>query len=119
MSSIDPWAEAKLIRLKLCLYLVPVLGILPALWQVNQTATTPQQRQQVRLSRRSLQLSLVWLGSYFLLWGGSALAPEMSGLRLMYLNGLLTSGYFVVNLLWMGKIFFRPTRIDREYPDSK
>ena len=103
----DRFAETQLIRLRLCFYLVPIAGILPSLWQLRQTPRTGLERRQYRLSQRSLQLTLAWLLVYCLLWGGSSVFSDVNSLRLLYLNGLLTSGYFLVCLTWMARIFFQ------------
>ncbi|MEB3161050.1 MAG: hypothetical protein VKL20_06280 [Synechocystis sp.] len=108
MSDHDRFADTKLIRLRFCLYLLPIAGIVPSLWQLQQTPQTGVERRQYRLSQRSLQLTLGWLMLYGLLWGGSSLLGDVNGLRLLYLNGLLTSGYFLVCLGWMARIFFQP-----------
>ncbi|MBE9203510.1 hypothetical protein IQ218_08670 [Synechocystis salina LEGE 06099] len=109
----DRFADTKLMRLQLCLYLLPVVGILPSLWQLRQPdqpgwADNEHYRQRRRLSHRSLQLTLGWLCLYLLLWGTGQGAGELAGFRLMYLNSLITTGYFLVCLLWMGRIFFQP-----------
>ncbi|AIE75131.1 MULTISPECIES: hypothetical protein [unclassified Synechocystis] len=106
----DRFADTKLIRLQLCLYLLPVVGILPSLWQLRQPEQGNGQvfRQRRHVSRRSLQFTLGWLGLYLLLWGAGQGVGELAAFRLMYLNGLITSGYFVVCLIWMGRIFFQP-----------
>ena len=105
----DRFADTKLIRLQLCLYLLPVVGILPSLWQLRQPHRDNFSRQQRRLSQKSLQFTLIWLGVYVLLWGGASMASEINSLRMMYLNGLITSGYFLTCLGWMGWIFFQPS----------
>jgi hypothetical protein len=105
----DRFADTKLIRLQLCLYLLPVVGILPSLWQLRQPPEDNLSRQHRRLSKKSLQLTLGWLGIYVLLWGGAGLTSEIDSLRMMYLNGLITSGYFLTCLVWMGWIFFQPS----------
>jgi hypothetical protein len=105
----DRFADTKLMRLKLCLYLLPVVGILPSLWQLRQPHGDSLARQHRRLSQRSLQFTLAWLSVYVLLWGGAGMASDINSLRMMYLNGLLTSGYFLTCLIWMGWIFFQPS----------
>lgn len=104
----DRFADTKLVRLQLCLYLLPVVGILPSLWQLRQPHPDSFARQRRRLSQKSLQFTLVWFSVYVLLWGGAGMASEISSLRMMYLNGLITSGYFLTCLVWMGRIFFQP-----------
>jgi hypothetical protein len=104
----DRFADTKLIRLRLCLYLLPILGVLPSLWQLQQTPQTSLERRQYRLSQRALQLTLTWLILYGLLWGGSSVFGDVNSLRLLYVSGLLTSGYFLTCLGWMARIFFQP-----------
>ncbi|MFM1842895.1 MAG: hypothetical protein RLZZ490_1633 [Cyanobacteriota bacterium] len=116
MSDHDRFADTKLMRLRLCLYLLPIAGIVPSLWQIQQTPKTVWERRQYRLSQRSLQLTLVWLILYGLLWGGSSLLTDVNGLRLLYLNGLLTSGYFLACLGWMARIFFQLPPSQRDSP---
>ena len=108
MSPDDRFADTKLIRLRLCLYLLPVVGVLPSLWQLQRSPQTGLERRQYRLSQRSLQLTTLWLASYVLLWGGSSVFADVGSLRLLYLNGLITSGYFLLCCGWMARIYFQP-----------
>lgn len=97
--------QGQLEQLKLSMYLVPVLGFFPALWTLYWRQGS---REQQKVSRLSLTLTLCWLLSYSLLWTGAGQTSEFLTLRLLYLNSLLTSGYFLVSLslmirLWQGK----------------
>lgn len=105
MNNSDPFYEQKLKKLQLLLYLMPLVGWLPALWTLSRQQGTTEQRS---LSRVSLSLNLAWLLAFSLLWMSSTQAPEVLSLRLLYLNGLLTSGYILACLglsirLWQGK----------------
>ncbi|MEO0407704.1 MAG: hypothetical protein AAF289_10165 [Cyanobacteria bacterium P01_A01_bin.135] len=88
-------------RLGLFVYLVPVLGSLPALWLIAQQRGDRQQRY---LSRLSVTLTASWLMGYALLslgnGGGHALWP-------LLLSTFLTSGYFVVSLWLMVQLWQR------------
>jgi hypothetical protein len=107
MNYSDPFHEDKLNKLRLMVYLVPIVGSIPALWTLYQHQGSREARS---LSRLSVTLTLSWLIVYLLLWTGSSLTPETYTLRLLYLNGLLTSGYLLLSLglmlrLWQGKLF--------------
>ena len=98
--------------LQLFWYLIPVIGFFPALWTLYHQNPVGQrrgrdQREQQAVSRLSVTLAGSWLLGYVLL-GAGAEAWEFLTLRLLLLNGLLTSGYFLVSLwlivrLWQRK----------------
>jgi hypothetical protein len=78
--------------LKLWIYLMPIVGIIPATWTLyNKKGDQEQQKA----SRISIILMLTWLGSYCSLSLGAAGASEVIAFRLMYANVLLTTGYFL------------------------
>jgi hypothetical protein len=102
--------------LKLMLYFMPVFGIIPALWTLNQDASTKAERNA---SRVAVKLALTWFASYMLFDVG---AQQIDGLHLPLLltSSLITSGYFVMNLwlvilLWQRKSIDIPLfgRVDR------
>lgn len=91
-----------LIRLQLFIYLVPIFGFFPALWTLYRRQGT---KEQQKVSRLSVTLALSWLLGYFLLSAG---ADQFWTIRLLMTNTLLTSGYFLISLglmvrLWQGK----------------
>jgi hypothetical protein len=92
----DPLKEAKLNKLQLIIYLLPLVGWVPALVTLNRGNSSTEQRS---ISRTSVTLTLVWAISYGLLWLGSLQASELFTFRLLYLNGLVTSGYILVSLV--------------------
>jgi hypothetical protein len=107
--------------LKLWIYLMPIVGIIPATWTLY---SKQGDREQQKVSRISMILMLVWLGSYCSLSLGSSGASEIMAFRLMYANVLLTTGYFVTctflmlrlakeNLLTLPQIY-RYIKSDRE-----
>jgi hypothetical protein len=105
MKELDPLENQDLKRLQLFVYLVPVIGFLPALWTLYRRQGT---REQQAVSRLSVTLAIGWLLGYILLSAGSQ-TSEFWTLRLLFLNSLLTSGYFLVSIglmvrLWQRKL---------------
>lgn len=106
MTKEDPFKEQKLQQVRLLIYLIPVIGIVPALWTLY---LNPGDREQMQTSRLVVSLTGIWLLIYILLWIGTGQTGELWNFRLMYLNGLLTSGYFVICVglmirVWQGKL---------------
>ena len=91
-------------HLQLWIYLLPVVGIVPAVWtlyraeknrvDLSQSDRALQSRQK-KVSRLSINLSLIWLSSYVLCFWGADRASEILSFRLLYLNTIITSGYFL------------------------
>jgi hypothetical protein len=103
MKELDPLENQDLKRLQLFVYLIPVLGFLPALWTLYRRQGT---REQQAVSRLSVTLALGWLLAYILLLAG-AQTSEFWTLRLLFLNSLLTSGYFLVSIGLMARLWRR------------
>lgn len=80
-------------QLQLWLYLLPVIGIIPALWTISRPQNN--EREQQEASRLCLILTLSWLLIYLLLNLSSIQAEELLAFRLLYLNALITTGYFL------------------------
>jgi len=104
MENLDPLENQDLKHLHLFFYLVPVVGFFPALWTLYRRQGN---REQQAVSRLAVTLALAWLCAYLLL-GTGAQVSEVLTLRLLFMNSLLTSGYFLVNLwlmvlLWQRK----------------
>lgn len=98
--------EERLKQIQLFIYLVPIFGLIPALWTLLGRESDPSTR---KVSRISVNLAIAWLLAYALLWFTSTQTPELLSFRLLYLNSLLTSGYFLACLLmmfnlWRGKM---------------
>lgn len=102
MSQLDPLENQDLKRLQLFVYLIPVLGFFPALWTLYRRQGT---REQLAVSRLSVTLAFSWLLGYFLLSAG--VQSEFWTLRLLFINSLLTSGYFLVSLGLMVRLWQR------------
>lgn len=95
-------------NLKLLIHLIPIIGFFPSLWTLYRHGNDKQPsdslpyqvRRQVNTSRLSVTLAGCWLLGYILL-GFGAETSEFLALRLLVLNTLLTSGYFLVSILLM------------------
>lgn len=92
----EPESSKTLERLQLMIYLVPIFGLVPALWSLYGKASGPQEKS---VSRLVVTLALGWLLTYGLLSTSGQLAPALS-LRLMVSSTLVTTGYFVTNF-WL------------------
>ena len=103
MKEVDPLENSDLQRLQLFAYLVPVLGFFPAIWTLYRRQGT---REQQAVSRLSVTLAVGWLLGYILLSTG-AQTSEFLTLRLLFLNSLLTSGYFLVSIGLMARVWQR------------
>jgi hypothetical protein len=104
MKELDPLENSDLKRLQLFVYLLPVIGFFPALWTLYRRQGS---REQQSVSRLSVTLAFSWLLGYILLSAGAE-TSEFWTLRLLFMNSLLTSGYFLVSIglmlrLWQGK----------------
>ncbi|NJR65690.1 MAG: hypothetical protein HC772_10745 [Leptolyngbyaceae cyanobacterium CRU_2_3] len=103
MTTPDRLSEENLKRLQMFLYLVPVVGFFPALWTLYRGRGDRQLRNTSRLA---VTLAAGWLLGYLLL-GAGAQAFDVASLQLLILASLLTSGYFVVNIALMVRLWQR------------
>ncbi len=94
-------------RLETFLYLTPVIGLVPSIWALYRRQ---RDRRQLAACRLSILLALMWLSAYLSLDVGADLAGASTSLalRLLFLNGLATSSYFIASvwlmvLLWQKK----------------
>lgn len=107
MKNVKPTKDFELKHLQLFFYLIPILGFFPSLWTLyrhSSNAATELSREQINTSRLSVTLAGSWLLAYFLL-GIGAETSEFLSLRLLILNTLLTSGYFLVSILLIIRLF--------------
>lgn len=114
MRKTDPRSSAAfenrdLQRLLIFIYLIPVVGFLPAIWTLYQQRGNREQRHASRLV---VVLTTGWILGYVLL-GMGAQAADSFTLPLLIVSSLLTSGYFLVNIwlmicLWQGKTLYLP-----------
>ena len=98
----DRLGENRLRQLRLYLYLVPILGFFPALWQLYGQKGD---RREQQISRQAIMLMLSWLSLYLGLGWGSGHLAGIGGFRVMYLNALLTSGYFLGCFVLMVRVW--------------
>ncbi|MEM0979133.1 MAG: hypothetical protein AAGH78_02560 [Cyanobacteria bacterium P01_H01_bin.58] len=87
-------SEAKLARLKLIIYLIPIFGFFPSLWSLY---FKQGDRQEQTVSKTAVTLALAWVAVYVLTAAGSQ-ASDMASMRLLVTSLLTTTGYFVTNL---------------------
>ncbi|MEN9217761.1 MAG: hypothetical protein Q6J33_01990 [Gloeomargarita sp. DG_2_bins_126] len=88
-------------RLRLLFYLLPVVGLAPAVWNLltNQSRSRPERD----LSRSVITLTGLWLLTYVLL-GGLA-QQESLAVPALLVNSLITSGYFILQLGLMVRVW--------------
>jgi len=103
MKEPDPLENSDLNRLQVFVYLIPIIGFFPALWTLYRRQGT---REQLAASRLSVTLAFAWLLGYILLSAGEQFSDFWT-LRLLFMNTLLTSGYFVVSLGLMVRVWQR------------
>lgn len=82
-------------RLTLFLYLIPVIGFLPAVWTLYRRLGD---RHQQSVSRLSVTLAMGWLLSYLMVNLGATTTSPSVALPLLVVSSLLTSGYFLINI---------------------
>lgn len=105
----DRFRTQDLKHLQLFIYLVPVVGFFPAIWTLYRRRGSEEQRGASRLA---VTLALGWLFGYLLLGSGAQAADSLS-LPLLITSSLLTSGYFLINIwlmvrLWQRKSIWLP-----------
>lgn len=104
-------------HLQLWIYFLPVVGVIPAIWTISQSqdrAIANSQNnplkdsskllQQLKASRLSLNLTLIWLCSYILLSCGAAEGTEIIAFRFLYANAIVTTSYFVACTFLMTRL---------------
>ncbi|MGA1475479.1 MAG: hypothetical protein ACO4AI_10015 [Prochlorothrix sp.] len=100
-------------RLRLFVYLIPVVGFFPALWCVYRKGKGHSRslvnRRERQVSRMAVTLGLGWVMATILVGTGSAIA-EVPDLGRLALGSGLTSAYFVVNF-WLMLQLWRNQRL--------
>lgn len=102
---------------QLWIYFLPVVGIIPSIWtllnlkdeaitnaQNNPLQNSAELLQQLKASRLSLNLTLLWLSSYALFSWGAVDDAEIISFRLLYANAIITTGYFVACTFLMTRL---------------
>ena len=87
-------------RIRLFVYLVPVIGFLPALWTLYQRQGNAQHQA---VSRLAVTLALSWLLGQILL-GMSFQVSESVTIPVLLISSILTTSYFIVNVGLMLRI---------------
>lgn len=90
-------------RIQLFVYLIPVIGFLPALWILYKRQGTSTQQA---VSRLAVTLALSWLLGQVLL-AMSFQATESLTLPVLLISSVLTTSYFIVNFGLMIRIWQR------------
>lgn len=103
MKNFEPFDNSDFKHLYVFIYLIPIIGFFPSLWTLYQRQGS---REQFATSRLSITLAGSWLLSYLLLATGAE-TSEFLSLRLLLLNSMLTSGYFLVSLWLIFRLFAR------------
>lgn len=95
-------------RLLLFIYLVPIFGVVPAIWTLNRRDSDRKQRE---VSRIAIVIGLAWLLATLCLTAGGGFAQgeqaQGLGISLLLVNSLLTSGYFLSNIGLMVRVWRR------------
>ena len=93
-------------HLKLWIYLLPIVGVIPAVWTLYRQPKKPidSDREQKKASLLSIKLVLVWLISYASCSFGAASASEIMSFRLLYANAIITTAYFVTCTILMARL---------------
>lgn len=108
MRKTNPFENSDLKQLQLFLYLIPVFGVFPSLWTLYCRQAS---REEMAASRLSVTLAFGWLLGYILLAAGAD-TSESWKLPLLVTNSLFTSGYFVVSIWLMFRLWQRqPLRL--------
>jgi hypothetical protein len=94
-------------RLETFFYLIPVIGLIPSLWAIYRRQ---RDKKQLAVCRLSVLLAFIWLTIYLSCNVGADLSGTSTSiaLRLLFINGLATSGYFIsglwlMMLMWQNK----------------
>lgn len=112
----DVFENRALKRLLLFIYLVPVFGVVPALWTLSRRDSKSRglvsdQRQQREVSRVAILIGLAWLVGTVSLTSGVAISnadnAQGMGVSLLFFNSLLTSGYFLSSFWLMVRVWRR------------
>ncbi len=103
--------------LQLWIYLLPVVGVIPAIWTLyqaknnisvnppdSQSQSYTAMRQREKASRLAINLTVIWLSSYALFSFGAANVSELMSFRLLYSNAIITTGYFLTCTWLMSRL---------------
>ena len=94
-------------HLKLWIYLLPIVGVIPAVWTLYRQPKKQiddEYREQKKASLMSIKLALIWFISYASLGLSAASASEIISFRLLYANAIVTTAYFVICTILMARL---------------
>jgi len=91
-------------RLQLFIYLVPLAGVVPAVWTLVRGQGTAEQR---RVSRLAIATAFLWLLAYSLLQAGATQTSGLWHLRFLVLETFVASSYFLTCLVLMAQVWQR------------
>lgn len=101
--TIDAIDKDELKSLTLLLYLMPVFGVGPAMWTLSRPDRSKQERA---LSRLAIKLAMAWFAGTVMFDLGVNNSDTIK-VPLLLASSLLTSGYFVLNLYLMLRLWQR------------
>jgi hypothetical protein len=117
----DSFDRHEIKNLMLLLYLMPVFGVGPAMWTLSQP---DRPKAEKALSRMAIKLMMAWFAGTVLLEMGVENVDALK-LPLLIVSSVFTSGYFVLNLglmlrLWQGRTIDLPLfgRVSRRWTDD-
>ena len=95
--------QDKLDKFALSLYLMPLFGPIWAL--INLIYKSNLEQKARKTARFSLRWGIIWLIVYLSLWVGGSITSDLWAVRLLYLNGVVTTSYFLfcfifISLIW-------------------
>jgi hypothetical protein len=84
-------------RLAIFIYLTPILGLLPSAWTLYQNRAD---KHQIAAARLAIVMGMFWLAAYSGLnfTADTLESTSESAFRLLFVNSLMTSGYFLTSL---------------------
>lgn len=103
---LEAFESPTLQRLWLFIYLLPVFGLIPSIWNLSQRKGDRHQRA---VSRLAVTLAVTWLLGYGLLSGGAGISESSSWSQSSFLvmNSLWSSGYFLLSFWLMVRVWQR------------
>ncbi len=82
-------------KLQLSLYLMPFVGAIWAGIRLANKSSNNLDSQEIKTSRLSVRVTLIWLIIYSSLSLGGNLSGDLWSLKLLYMNGILTTTYLI------------------------
>ena len=102
--------QQNLDKFQLSLYFMPFIG---AIWAwVKLASKSHLEPEERKISRLSLKIGLGWLVAYSSLWLGGNLASDLWAVRLLYMNTILTTTYFITCFILVSRLWSK--NIDRK-----